>query len=243
MGGIPRAQARPAGDGVRHAVRAGGLPQHPDPRLDPVSPLAAARLSRRERDQLADHQGREGNRPLDLLARQRARYRRHPGPEEDADLRHRHARHGLFRSPVPDGRRRDAGRRRPREGRQGAAHQAGRSEGDLRRPLRPRQCQDRLGQAVGADRPADPRLQSGARRLDDARRQDHEDLRRQADARERPEGHRRQARRDRRGRCRQHHGRLRRRALQGHARAGRWAEGGRGRMGQERQHRGRRKFS
>ena len=52
------------------------------------------------------------------------------------------------------------------EGRQGAAHQAGRSEGDLRRPLRPRQCQDRLGQAVGADRPADPRLQSGARRLD-----------------------------------------------------------------------------
>ena len=39
-------------------------------------------------------------------------------------------------------------------------------EGDLRRPLRPRQRQDRLGQAVGADRPADPRLQSGARRLD-----------------------------------------------------------------------------
>ena len=62
--------------------------------------------------------------------------------------------------------------RRPRQSRQGAAHQAGRSEGDLRRPLRPRQCQDRLGQAVGADRPADPRLQSGARRLDDARRQD-----------------------------------------------------------------------
>ena len=54
---------------------------------------------------------------------------------------------------------------RPGEGRQGAAHQAGRVEGDLRRPLRPRQRQDRLGQALGADRPPDPRLQSGARRL------------------------------------------------------------------------------
>ena len=38
VGAIPRAQARPAGDGVRDAVRAGGLPQHPDPRLDPVPP-------------------------------------------------------------------------------------------------------------------------------------------------------------------------------------------------------------
>ena len=55
-----------------------------------------------------------------------------------------------------------------------------------------------------------------------------EDLRRQADAGERPEGHRRQARRDRRGRRRRHHGGVRRRALQGHARAGRWAESGRG---------------
>ena len=45
-------------------------------------------------------------------------------------------------------------------------------EGDLRRPLRPRQRAHRLGQAVGADRPADPRLQSGARRVDDAQRQD-----------------------------------------------------------------------
>ena len=47
VGGVQGAQARPAGDGVRHAVRAGGIPQHPDPRLDPVSPLAAAGLSRR----------------------------------------------------------------------------------------------------------------------------------------------------------------------------------------------------
>ena len=38
-----------------------------------------------ERDQLADHQGREGNRPVDLLAGQRPRYRRRADPEEDAD--------------------------------------------------------------------------------------------------------------------------------------------------------------
>ena len=37
------------------------------------------------RDQLADHQGREGNRAVDLLARQRARYRRRAAAEEDAD--------------------------------------------------------------------------------------------------------------------------------------------------------------
>ena len=72
----------------------------PDPRLDPVSPLAAAGLSRRQRDQLADHHGRKGNRPVDLLARQRARYRRRAAAEEDADLGDRHARHRLFRPPV-----------------------------------------------------------------------------------------------------------------------------------------------
>ena len=137
------------------------------------------------RDQLADHQGREGNRPVDLLAGQRPRYRRRADPEEDADLRHRHARHRLFRPAVPDGRRGHDGIGRPGEGRQGAAHQAGRVEGDLRRPLRPRQRADRLGQAVGADRPADPRLQSGARRLVHARRQAAQDFRRQAAARRR----------------------------------------------------------
>ena len=46
-----------------------------------------------ERDQLADHQGREGNRPVDLLARQRPRYRRRAVAEEDADRPDRHARH------------------------------------------------------------------------------------------------------------------------------------------------------
>ena len=95
----------------------------------------------------------------------------------------------------------------------------------LRGPLRSRQCQDRLGQALGADRPADPRLQSGARSMDHIRRQTTEDLRRQAIAGERSEGHRRQARRDSRYRGGWFRRRLRRRALQGFARAAcRWQE-------------------
>ena len=75
----------------------------PDPRLDPVSSLAAAGLPRRQRHQLADHQGREGNRALDLLARQRSRHRRRASAEEDADRPQRHAGHRLLRPPVPDG--------------------------------------------------------------------------------------------------------------------------------------------
>ena len=91
----------------------------------------------------------------------------------------------------------------------------------------------RLGQVLAADRSADPRLQSGARRLVDARRQAAEDLRRQAAARQGPQGHRRQDGRDRRGRGRRLHGGLRRRPLQGHARAAcRRQEGRRRRMGQ-----------
>ena len=43
LGRISRAQARPAGHGVRDAVRAGRFPEHPDPRLDPVSSIAASR--------------------------------------------------------------------------------------------------------------------------------------------------------------------------------------------------------
>ena len=38
------------------------------------------------RHQLADHQGRDRDRAVDLLARQRPRYRRYPAPEENADL-------------------------------------------------------------------------------------------------------------------------------------------------------------
>ena len=59
----------------------------------------------------------------------------------------------LLRSPVPDGRRGHARGRRPGEGRQGAAHQAGRIEGHVRRPLRSRQRPHRLGQDLAAHRP------------------------------------------------------------------------------------------
>jgi methionyl-tRNA formyltransferase len=83
---FPRAQARPAGDGLRHAVRAGGLPQHPDARLDPVSPLAAAGLPRRVRDQLADHQGREGDRLSIFWPDNGLDTGDVLDPEEDADL-------------------------------------------------------------------------------------------------------------------------------------------------------------
>ncbi len=68
---------------------------------------------------------------VDLLAGQWSRYRRRAAAEEDADLRHRHARLGLFRPPVSDGRRGDARIGRSGEGRQGAAHQAGRLAGHL----------------------------------------------------------------------------------------------------------------
>ena len=71
------------------------------------------------------------------------------------------------------------------------------------------------------DRPPHPRLQSGARRVDDARRREAAGLRDQAPAGARSQGHRRQARRGRGGRCRRLHRRLRRRPLQGTARAAR----------------------
>ncbi len=149
-GGIQGAQARSAGHGLRHAVRAGRVPQHPDQGLDPVPPLAAAGLSRRVRHQLADHHGRKGSRPVDLLAGQRARYRRRAHAEEDADRRHRHARHGLFRSPVPDGRRGDAGIGRSGEGRQGAAHQAGRHRKPLTKAAAGRAMPRSTGASPGA---------------------------------------------------------------------------------------------
>ena len=69
--------------------------------------------------------------------------------EEDADRPQGHAGHGLFRSPVPDGRRGDARVRRSREGRQGAAHQAGRGARDLRRPLHARTPRASTGASRG----------------------------------------------------------------------------------------------
>ena len=57
LGRISRAQTRPAGDGVRYVVCAGGIPEHPDQGIDPVPPLAVAAVSRAERHQLAHHPG------------------------------------------------------------------------------------------------------------------------------------------------------------------------------------------
>src|SRR5262245_10087573 len=218
VGGVQGAQARPAGDGLRHAVRAGGFPQHPDPRLDPVPSLAAAEISRPERDQLADHPGRHRNRPVDLLARQRPRYRRRAVAEDDADRPRRLARLGLLRPAVSHGGRGHAGGGRPGQGGQGPAHQAGSRPSHLRGPLRPGQCPHRLGQALAAGPQSHPRLQSGTRRVDDAQRVGASGVRSETLARTRSQGHRRQDGRNRRGRDRRLHRRLRRRTHQGSAR-------------------------
>src|SRR6516165_5840772 len=83
--------------------------------------------------------------------------------------------------------------------------------------MRARQCPHRLGQALAADSQSHPRLQSGARRVDDARGSAAAGVRGQALARARPQGHRRQDGRDRRGFGRRLHRRLRRRPHQGFA--------------------------
>ena len=85
-----------------------------------------------ERDQLADHPGREGDRPVDLLARQRARYRRRAAAEEDADRSDTDTLGTVYFDRLfPMGVEAMLEVGRPGEGRQGAAHQAGRSQGDL----------------------------------------------------------------------------------------------------------------
>ena len=111
----------------------------------------------------------------------------------------------------------------------------------LRRPGHRRHRPHRLGQVVAADRSAGARLQSGARRLDDVRRQEPAGLRHPAAAGPRSQGHRRQVWRGRRGLGRRLHRRLPRRPHQGAAReAGRRPEGRRRRMGGGRQARRRR---
>src|SRR6516165_6123904 len=95
--------------------------------------------------------------------------------------------------------------------------------------MRARQCPHRLGQALAADPQSHPRLQSGARRVDDARGQAAAGVRGQALARARPQGHRRQDGRDRRGFGRRLHHRLRRRPHQGFAREDPRRPQGRGR--------------
>src|SRR6516165_10040431 len=95
--------------------------------------------------------------------------------------------------------------------------------------MRARQCPHRLGQALAADPQSRPRLQSGARRVDDARGPAAAGVRGQALARARPQGHRRQDGRDRRGFGRRLHHRLRRRPHQGFAREDPRRPQGRGR--------------
>ena len=128
VGGVSRAQARPAGDGVRDAVRTGGVPQHPDPRHDPVPPCRCCRPIAARARSTGRSSGRDGDRPLDLLARQRGLdtgdvllQKKTPiGPH-----RHRSARSiSTASSPwesKPCWKPVDPG-----EGGQGAAHQAGR---------------------------------------------------------------------------------------------------------------------
>ncbi len=64
----------------------------PDARHDPVPPVAAASAPRSQRDQLAGHQGRDGDRPHRLLAGRRHRHRRRAAAEAHAHQRDRHAR-------------------------------------------------------------------------------------------------------------------------------------------------------
>src|SRR6516164_743814 len=95
--------------------------------------------------------------------------------------------------------------------------------------MRARQRPHRLGQALAADSQSHPWLQSGPGRVDDARGPAAAGVRGQALARTRPQGHRRQDGRDRRGRSRRLHRRLRRRPHQGSAREDPRRPQGRGR--------------
>ena len=144
--------------------------------------------------------GEKRDRPLDLLAGRRPREGAVLLQKTVDDRPRRDARRRLLQEAVPDGRRRDDGVGRPRQSRQGAAHQAGPRR---RRPTKSwfkTNCRDRLGASPGAEidnliRAANPA--PGA--WSTIERQEARDLRRQA-CRQGPQGHRRQARRDRRGR-------------------------------------------
>ena len=73
--------------GVRAAVRAAGLRQHPEARHDPVPPVAAAEVPRPLVDQLADHPRRDEDRPHHLPPDRRPRRRPGDPAEGDADRR------------------------------------------------------------------------------------------------------------------------------------------------------------
>ena len=133
--------------GLRAPVRAPGLREDPAARHDPVSSVALAEISRAEVDQLANHPG-DTETGLTIFRPDR-RTRRGPGrpTEDDADRARRHARLGLLRSPVPDGRASPArgGRSRSWRGDTGG-DRTGRVTGELRGLVPPRRGEDRLGE-------------------------------------------------------------------------------------------------
>ena len=140
-------------------------------------PSLLPRLPRAELDQLADHPGRGQDRPVDLLARQRARYRADPAAEEDADqaTTTRSAR-VYFDRLFPMGVEAMIEALDLVKAGKAPQHRAGRSAGDLRELVQVR------GREIDWSKPAadlqpDPRLQPGARRLDEVQRQGPADLR------------------------------------------------------------------
>ena len=222
VGAIQGAQARFAGDGLRHAVRAGGIPQHPDARLDPVSPLAAAGLSRavarstgrsskaRRKPGCRSFGPTTGSIPATVLLQKKT-------PISATDTLGTVYFDRLFPMGV------EAMLESIDLVKAGKAPRIKQDEAKATYEGRcgPDNAKIDWGKPWEQIDRADPRLQSGARRLDDARRQAAQDLRRQAAARQGPERHRRQDGRDRRRRRRQFHRGLRRRPHQGHARAAR----------------------
>ena len=164
-------------------VRAGGFPQHPDQGLDPVPPLAAAEISaaRARSTGRSSRAKRETGLSIfwpdngldtgDVLLQKKT-------PISDTDSLGSVYFDRLFPMGV------EAMLEAVDLVKAGKAPRIKQdhSVGDLRGPLRRRQCPHRLGQAVAADPQPHPRLQSGAGRLDDARWQDAADLRGEAAA-------------------------------------------------------------
>ena len=213
-------RARSPGHGVRHADRAGGVPARPDARHHPVPPVAAAAAPRAQRDQLADHQGRDRDRPHGLLAGRRHRHRRRAAA---ADARRSRETDTLgsvyFDRLFPMGVEAlleavdlVAAGTAPRD-------PAGRGAGHLRGAVRARERAHRLGQAVPAAPRSRPRLRPGAGGLDHLRRPGPAGLRGGAAARPRRRGPRRRDGRGRRRRRRRLQRRLRRRPPARDARA------------------------
>ena len=196
--GAERARRRDRHHGVRAAVRAAGFRQDPEARHDPVPPVAAAEVPRAVVDQLADHPRRDADRADDLPPDRRAR-RRPGGPAEG---RRRSARTTRSARSTSTGCSRWACRRcwkRPTSWWPASTRETVQDESQATYEGWCRKAEARIHWASHVDSrlQPDPRLQSGARRLDHARRQEAADLRRAQD----PGAHLRRGQgQDRRGR-------------------------------------------